>query len=333
MPKVSVIIPVYNAKDYLKRCLDSVCNQTLSDIEIICIDDCSIDNSLEILNEYAKKYSNMKVITSDKNGGESVARNIGLANATGEYIAFVDNDDEVDLNFYEKLYNKAKETDADIVKGEVKEYGYDGKLVNEAIYKANYFQKSKLHFIMCWWTAIYKRSFITENNISFVSDLCLGGDLVFQNKCAICANKIVHVCGVFYSYYRRENSNLAKSLSVDKMKSMLMAINIIFDNLNEANLDSKDPDGYDYVFSYFCKSVSYFHCKNDIIESSTNALFSFYNKCRRKAVLIENLSNSSFKQVCEKLVANDIEGLQNFFYKNNTTCKMILSELRQRVKG
>ena len=84
MPKVSVIIPVYNAQDYLGRCLDSVCNQTLKDIEIICVNDCSKDNSLNILNEYAEKYPNMKVIDCKVNGGESVARNIGLDNATGE---------------------------------------------------------------------------------------------------------------------------------------------------------------------------------------------------------------------------------------------------------
>ena len=82
--KVSVIIPVYNAKDYLRRCLDSIVNQTLSDIEIICVNDCSTDNSLEILNEYAKKHSNIKVIDCKINSGESKARNIGLENAAGE---------------------------------------------------------------------------------------------------------------------------------------------------------------------------------------------------------------------------------------------------------
>ncbi len=125
MALISVIIPVYNASAYLKRCLDSVCNQTLLDIEIICVNDCSNDNSLEILNEYRNKYSNLKIIDCKFNGGESKARNIGLDHVTGEYIGFVDNDDEIDLDFYENLYNKAITTNADIVKGNVIETSVD----------------------------------------------------------------------------------------------------------------------------------------------------------------------------------------------------------------
>lgn len=113
MPKVSVIIPVYNTEKYLRKCLDSVCNQTLSDIEIICVNDCSPDNSLEILNEYAQKDNRIKVINFEENKGVSIARNTGIDSATGEFIGFVDADDFVDLDFYEKLYNKATETGAD----------------------------------------------------------------------------------------------------------------------------------------------------------------------------------------------------------------------------
>ena len=101
MVKVSVIIPVYNAHDYLSRCLDSVCNQTLKDIEIIAVDDCSTDDSLKILREYATKYPQLKVIAHKTNGGESTARNTGLDNANGEYLAFVDNDDTVDAEIVE----------------------------------------------------------------------------------------------------------------------------------------------------------------------------------------------------------------------------------------
>ena len=122
MPKVSVIIPVYNANKYLERCLDSVKNQTLEDIEIICIDDCSSDNSLDILNEYAKNDKRFKVIHHDINKGESSARNTGINNAKGEYLAFVDNDDTIDINFLEILYDTALSSKADIIKGEAKEH-------------------------------------------------------------------------------------------------------------------------------------------------------------------------------------------------------------------
>ena len=114
MPKVSVIIPVYNTENFLPRCLESVCNQTLSDIEIICINDCSTDNSLEVLKKYP-----VKIIDLPENKGAAYARNRGIEAATGEYIGFVDSDDFVDLDFYEKLYTKAIETEADIVKGKL----------------------------------------------------------------------------------------------------------------------------------------------------------------------------------------------------------------------
>ena len=106
MPKISVIIPVYNVEKYLPKCLDSLINQTLSDIEIICINDCSTDNSLEILEEYASKDERIKIIDLKENQGAAAARNKGLEIAKGEYLGFVDPDDYVDLNFYEELYKK-----------------------------------------------------------------------------------------------------------------------------------------------------------------------------------------------------------------------------------
>ena len=120
MPKVSVIIPVYNTERYLRRCLDSVCNQTLSDIEIICINDCSTDNSLDILKEYADKDKRIKIINFKENKGAAVARNTGIDIVNGEYIGFIDSDDFVDSDFYEKLYNTASENNSDIAKGEYK---------------------------------------------------------------------------------------------------------------------------------------------------------------------------------------------------------------------
>lgn len=112
-PKVSVIIPVYNVEQYLRECLDSVVNQTLRDIEIICVNDGSPDNSLAILEEYASKDKRIKIINKE-NGGISSARNCAIPLAKGEYIGFVDSDDWIDLDFYEKLYNTAKRYKAEV---------------------------------------------------------------------------------------------------------------------------------------------------------------------------------------------------------------------------
>ena len=112
-PKVSIIIPVYNVEKYLKKCLDSVINQTLKDIEIICIDDGSTDSSYTILNEYAQK-DNRFVILKQKNNGAGAARNKGIEIAKGEYLYFLDSDDFVDITLLEKAHTKIKENDCDI---------------------------------------------------------------------------------------------------------------------------------------------------------------------------------------------------------------------------
>ena len=103
MPKVSVIVPVYNTEKYLPQCLDSIINQTFTDFECICINDGSTDNSLSILEEYAKKDSRIRII-SQKNAGLSNVKNVGIKNATGIYITFIDSDDFVSLDYIEKLF-------------------------------------------------------------------------------------------------------------------------------------------------------------------------------------------------------------------------------------
>ena len=117
-PKVSIIVPVYNVEKYLEKCLDSLVNQSLHDIEIICVNDGSKDDSLDILEKYAKKDSRIKIINK-QNQGLSAARNDGLKVAAGEYVGYVDSDDWVDLNFYEKLYESAKKYNAEIASGNI----------------------------------------------------------------------------------------------------------------------------------------------------------------------------------------------------------------------
>ena len=115
MPKVSIIVPVYNSGKYLKTCLDSLVNQTLKDIEIIAVDDCSTDNSILILMDYAKKYHNIKVYHNRENLGQGASRNRGLDIARGEYICFVDSDDYIRYTMYEDMYKAAVNNSAPLV--------------------------------------------------------------------------------------------------------------------------------------------------------------------------------------------------------------------------
>lgn len=114
MAFISIIVPVYNTEKYIRKCLDSIVNQTLFDIEIICIDDGSTDDSCSILEEYAKKDTRIKVFHKE-NAGLVAARKTGLKLATGEYVGFVDSDDWIEMNMYEKLYDLASQCDADLV--------------------------------------------------------------------------------------------------------------------------------------------------------------------------------------------------------------------------
>lgn len=114
-PKISIIIPVYNVERYLRECLDSCINQTLKDIEIICVDDCSTDNSYNILKEYLDKDSRIQIFRQEQNRKQGTARNRGLKIATGEYIWFIDSDDYIDTKACQILYNTIKEFDIDLL--------------------------------------------------------------------------------------------------------------------------------------------------------------------------------------------------------------------------
>jgi len=114
-PKISVIVPIYNVEEYLEKCLDSLVNQTLKDIEIILINDGSPDNSEEIVKKYLKKYKEKIIYYKKENEGQGIARNYGINLAKGEFISFVDSDDYIDETMFEKLYNKAIEEKSDIV--------------------------------------------------------------------------------------------------------------------------------------------------------------------------------------------------------------------------
>ena len=157
MAKVSVIIPIYNTEKYLKECLNSVINQSLVDIEIICINDGSTDNSIEILNEFKKQDGRISVISQD-NQGQAVARNKGLSLANGEYIYFMDSDDILDLTALEEVYSLSKENDLDLI---------IFKLINfknslDDRYTSNYYE---MDFLKPWRNKIFNYQDLWEKSL------------------------------------------------------------------------------------------------------------------------------------------------------------------------
>ena len=171
MKKVSVIVPVYNVEKYLDKCLDSLVNQTLKDIEIIVVNDGTKDNSQKIINEYVKKYPKLIKPFIKENGGLSSARNYGLKYATGKYIGFVDSDDYVEYDMFEQLYNKAESTSSDIVCSQIA-YRYATKVEKRYFSDESIFGKSvseSPRILIAGksfaWNKIYKRSL--WNNFEF----------------------------------------------------------------------------------------------------------------------------------------------------------------------
>lgn len=215
MPKVSIIVPIYNVEQYLDRCMYSLLNQTLEDIEIIMVDDGSPDNSPGLCDDYAKRDCRIKVIHK-KNGGLSDARNAGLDIATGEYIAFVDSDDYTSLDAYATLYDKAKETNADIVYAGFTMHNSDGTENKCFVLSQTWEGKNIIPFLksmifdtkpdidtiwMSVWNGIYKRNIIEKNNIRFLSEReYLSEDILFHTMLIPLCRKIVCVPYTFYHY-------------------------------------------------------------------------------------------------------------------------------------
>lgn len=168
--KVSVIVPVYNVEKYLDKCLDSLANQTLKDIEIIVVNDGSPDNSQDIIDRYVKRYSTIKSFVKE-NGGVSDARNYGIKKATGKYIAFVDGDDYVTYDMYEKMYNKAESGNFDIVVCDLN-YVYENEKIVRVSSKIEHdttdIKKTYINMYPCVWNKIYKKN-LFKNNIEFKS--------------------------------------------------------------------------------------------------------------------------------------------------------------------
>ena len=215
MAKISVVVPVYNVEKYLKECIDSIINQTLEDIEIICVNDGSTDSSLEILNDYAKKDSRIIVINKS-NSGYGHTMNMGLNAATGEYVGIIESDDFADKNMFEDLYKLAKEYDADIVKGDWYNYWSKNKFArkNNRISSAKALKltnskqdKSLLRINPSVWSAIYKKEFLNKYNIRFLETPGASyQDLAFSFKIFALAERVI-LTDKAYLYYRQDNMN------------------------------------------------------------------------------------------------------------------------------
>lgn len=221
--KLSIIVPVYNVEKYLKKCLDSLINQTLAEIEIICVNDGSTDNSLNILQEYSQKDKRVKIINKE-NSGLGFARNVGIEHAQGDYIGFVDSDDWVSPEMYEKMYENAKKNDSDMVicqaylfDDETHEIKDNEPIFNLDCFNENFNNRVFNHeetkdflFNICVtaWNKIYKAQFLSDNKIKFFK--ISFEDNIFFTEAYLNAKRVSLVNEPLYYYRINRDGSIIK---------------------------------------------------------------------------------------------------------------------------
>ena len=253
MPKVSVIVPVYNVEDYIEKCLESLVNQTLQDIEIIIVNDGSTDNSEKIIEKYLNQYDNKIKYLKKLNGGLSDARNYGMKYATGEYIAFLDSDDYVDVTIYEKMYSKAIEENCDFVecdfiwkydKKEVKDNGYIYKDKHEMLVYAR----------VVAWNKLIKRELLQKTNIEFPKGLRYE-DVEFFYKLLPYINKFGFV-KEYLVYYTQRSGSIAKTQN-ERTKEIFTVLDNVISFYKQKGFyeDYKNELEYSYTRLSLCSSL------------------------------------------------------------------------------
>lgn len=200
-PTVSVIIPVYNAQEGIKQCLDSLLNQSFTDFEIILLNDGSTDNSLEVIKKYAAVNDFIRVIDKE-NEGVAKTRNKGIQLANGKYIVFIDNDDFVDSDYLERFYNAIDQEQLDIVLGGYKRVNQEMK----TLFKQDLTQSEwSKYIVVAPWARIYRTSFLIDNNIQFF-DYPIGEDVVFTLTAYNLTEKIKIIDYNGYNWFFNEKS-------------------------------------------------------------------------------------------------------------------------------
>lgn len=253
MPKVSVIVPIYNVEKYLEKCINSLLSQTVEDIQIILVNDGSKDNSGNIAKEYEKNNKNRIIYVEKENGGLSDARNYGLKYATGDFIAFLDSDDYIEKNAYEEMYNKAIEENADYVECDfIWEFPNKIRVDKQYPYKN---KKEMLSFVrVVAWNKLIKRQLITDNNLEFPKGLRYE-DVEFTYKLIPFINKFAYVDKPFIHYVQRKGS-IANVQNERTAEIFTVLDNVIeFYKKNNIYEEYRNELEYNYARYLLCSSL------------------------------------------------------------------------------
>lgn len=292
MVKISVIIPVFNANKYLIECLNSIVNQKFEDMEIICVDDRSTDNSLCILTEYSQKYPNIKVIQHDENRGASAARNTGLNKASGKYIWFIDSDDYIVDGSCDILYQFAEEKKADVV-------CFDNYFLNEEYgISRKETEQQEITEIVCGfemfgiqlerntlkvepWRNFVKREFLVKNSISFYEGI-ICEDMLYYYYLYSSAERIADCNHKLYIYRQRSNS---VSYS-QKSKMALSYFTVIVNIYSDIMMKRFSEEDEDIIFRYIELLYKSYKLFKRYMDPN-------FRKCGRRELKLFDILNSS----------------------------------------
>lgn len=295
---LSIIIPIYNVEKYLTKCIESVINQTYKNLEIILVNDGSTDNSKDIINKYSLIDSRIKIINK-KNGGLSDARNVGIEIAKGDYIAFLDSDDWIELNMYEKLYSYIKQENADIVQCSYQEV-YNEEVNNQKIKEEiklisgkdslyNLYGENHGKTVVVW-NKIYKRELF--NDIRFPKGKYHEDELTTY-KLLYKANKIVDL-NLPLVYYRQRDGSIMNSKFNIKRLDALEAFYEKLQFYRQKNLNGLQQATLSQILSY--THICYVKVKDSNIENKTEILKLLRKNIKKDYLLFMKNKYVSFKQ-------------------------------------
>lgn len=248
MIKVSVIIPVYNVEIYIEKCINSLINQTLKEIEFIFVNDGSPDNSVSIIKKYQKKDNRIKLLEKE-NGGQASARNLGLKHAKGEYIAFVDSDDYVKENMYELMYSRAKKDNLDIVicnyfltfKDKI-ENAKNNITIEE---EKEIISKDYIILSPSPWNKIIKKEYLKKCNFTFPEGI-IYEDLASIPLLGLNNPKIVYINECLYYYVQSDTSTMRNKEYKEKYEDIFKAIKHLYNNMIDKNYNQE----LEYLLAY-----------------------------------------------------------------------------------
>lgn len=254
MPKISVIVPVYNVENYIEKCLETLVNQTLKDIEIILVNDGSKDRSIDIINRFIKQYPDKIVYLEKENGGLSDARNFGIPHAKGEYIAFLDSDDYVEKDMYENMYELAKKENSDMVECDFY-WQYPDKLKKDegTIYHGKNEMIEKVRVVA--WNKLIKREILEKNpEVRFPKGLRYE-DVEFTYKLVPYIEKVSFLKKPYVHYVQREGS--ISNEQNERNKEIFDVLDNVINYYKEKEIYDtyKNELEYVYVRYAFCSSL------------------------------------------------------------------------------